>query len=318
MKCLVLGGFGFVGWHFVRRLVDDGHDVQVVDDLSSGQIPENLTFKPRSGFWISDLRTWVRTAPNDYDLIVHCAAVVGGRLKIEGDPLAVATDLAIDADLFNWITRHPPKADKQKVIYFSSSAVYPVELQRHNTKCFLSELLVDLNASRFSMPDASYGWSKLSGEYLAQQAVKKYGADVVIYRPFSGYGEDQSLDYPFPSIIRRVVSKEDPIVVWGSGDQVRDWIHIDDIVEGVLQTMNVLRPGEALNLGSGVGTSFRALARLICEEAGSNADVLSDPSRPEGVFNRVADAHKMEQLYRPKVTLQEGIRRSLDFHRRLG
>ena len=76
------------------------------------------------------------------------------------------------------------------------------------------------------------------------------------YRPFSGYGEDQSFDYPFPSLIRRVLNKEAPITIWGSGDQCRDFIHIDDIVEAVMQTKDVLKPGEVLNLGSGVSDEF--------------------------------------------------------------
>src|SRR5208282_23435 len=204
-------------------------------------------------------------------------AVVGGRLKIEGDPLAVATNLAIDADFFNWIARgKKPK----RVIYFSSSAVYPVELQERNRHCALSEALVDLNHHRFSLPDQTYGFAKFAGELLAKQAVEKYGVDVVIYRPFSGYGTDQALDYPFPAIIQRVKNHENPLTIWGSGDQERDFIHIDDIVEAVLATYDKLEPGSTLNLGTGIPTSFRSLVRRAARIAGYSSKIVTDATKP--------------------------------------
>jgi GDP-L-fucose synthase len=302
-RALVTGGCGFVGCHFVRRLLDDGWKVLVVDDLSSGIAPNSLIWN----FYRGDLRDYVKYVSPDYDLIIHCAAVVGGRLKIDGDPLAVATDLAIDSDLMRWVVK---AKNKPKVVYFSSSAVYPLELQTYHNRMKLQETLAGrFEFSRVATPDASYGWSKLTGEYLAQHAVKTYNADVVIYRPFSGYGEDQSFDYPFPSIIRRVVNKENPITIWGSGEQCRDFIHIDDIVEAVMQTKDVLKPGEVLNLGSGIPTSFKQLANAACGALDHNVKIVCDTTKPEGVFYRVADTYKLDQFYKPKVSLEEGIRR---------
>lgn len=246
--------------------------------------------------------------PDDYDLIIHCAAIVGGRLKIDGDPLAVATDLSIDSEFFNWCVR---AKNRPKIIYFSSSAVYPVELQQRDRFCQLNEQLVDpANQTRISMPDQTYGWSKLSGEVLAQHAVQTYNANIAIYRPFGGYGEDQSFDYPFPSIICRIVNGENPVTVWGSGDQRRDFIHIEDIVDAVLATMHKLKPGEALNLGTGLGISFRELARIASDELKIPLDIVNDVTKPEGVFYRVADPYKLIQLWKipdPMSRLKWGI-----------
>jgi len=319
-RVLITGAAGFVGRAFTRRLVRDGWEVIALDNMSAGEplhkwhdpvVPHFVRFRR-----MLDVRDGVAAMehPDDYNLIVHCAAVVGGRLKIDGDPLAVATDLAIDSDFFNWVVK---AKNKPKVIYFSSSAVYPVELQQRLQYIKLAESLVTQGATKFGRPDVTYGWAKLTGEYLAHLAVKQYGADVLIYRPFSGYGEDQSFDYPFPSIIRRVVNRENPVAIWGSGEQCRDFIHIDDIVEAVMQTKDVLKPGDTLNLGTGIATSFTNLAvtasTLLCPELSyvglHHREVVCDTSKPEGVFYRVADTYKLSQFYKPKIILEEGIKR---------
>lgn len=305
MKVLISGVSGFVGRHFAQRLCAE-HEVTGVD-----------FYMPATDYWKGtvhrvrdDFRRFMRIhAPTLFDLIIHCAATVGGRLKIDGDPLAVATNLAIDADFFNWIACSKNK--EQRIVYFSSSAIYPPELQTRKVHCQLSEGMVSPLSSRFSLPDQTYGFSKLAGELLAHKAVKDYGSQVVIYRPFGGYGADQSLDYPFPSIIKRVLAKENPLTVWGSGDQVRDFIHINDIVEGVLSTYDKMPAGKALNLGTGIGVSFRELALKARMMAGYEAPIVNDASKPEGVFYRVSDPYLMEQLFKPKISLEQGIRQAL-------
>ena len=319
MKILITGGLGFVGRHFALKFLEtDENEVLIVDNMYSGLPLDRWYMQPRYLDRLTivqgDLRTWIKNKRNissNFDLVVHCAAIVGGRLNIDGDPLAVATDLAIDAELFNWIVR---EKFLPKLIYFSSSAAYPVDLQTEACNCDLSESLLTFNTSRIGMPDMTYGFAKLAGEYLAKFAAEKYGLNVKIYRPFGGYGEDQDFSYPFPLIIRRILRQEKPITIWGSGNQQRDFIHIDDIVDGVLATYNALKPGEVLNLGTGVGVSFRelsALAHRIIHPLSSTylCEIVNDPDKPEGVFRRVADPYKFEQLYAPKVWLEQGIAR---------
>jgi GDP-L-fucose synthase len=335
MRVLVTGSQGFIGRHFVKRLLDDGHTVTAIDNMYSGVELVDWMFKPNAyhpktrsvpnlQLMIGDCRSFFSTAvpgslwsASRFDLVIHCAAIVGGRVKIEDDPLEVAIDLAIDAEFFRWVTAAKPSP---KVVYFSSSAVYPLELQTREKHVALSEAYVNFNQSRFSKPDMTYGWSKLSGEFLAKMAHDKYKLEVAIYRPFGGYGEDQSLHYPFPSIIKRVIDGGNPVMVWGSGDQERDFIHVDDIVEAVLTTYDKLS-GKVLNLGTGIPTSFFRLAEEIVLQAVGQAAaegkhreqaIRNDPLKPEGVFSRVADIHEMSKLYTPKISLAEGIKRALD------
>lgn len=303
MRILCTGCCGFVGRHIVQKCLEQKWHVTGVDDLSTGirldKWPAGQKIPQR--FTLADVREFRHLGA--YDYVFHCAAVIGGRARIEGDPLAIATNLAIDSDFFRWAVRAKPK----KVIYFSSSAVYPIWRQTPEFHAPLAENLLRFSGQGVPMPDEVYGWAKLTGEYLARRAVQKHGLNVAIYRPFSGYGFDQSMDYPFPSIIARAVRRENPITIWGSGEQQRDFIHIDDVAEAVFASMDKMDPGETLNLGTGISTSFNELAALACNVVGYAPDVIRDTSKPEGVFSRVADITRMELYYKPKRTLEWGI-----------
>jgi GDP-L-fucose synthase len=311
MRALVTGSNGFVGRRMVNRLLNLGYDVVGVDNLYSGLPLEEWPHKPEKKFalHLMDVREFFYAhASQRFDLVVHLAAIVGGRVNIESDPLAVATDLSIDAEMFNWVVRSKMMP---KVIYFSSSAAYPTAFQERDQHNPLveSDLHFESTGWPIDLPDMTYGWAKLSGEYLAYYAHEHYGLDVRIYRPFGGYGEDQSLAYPVPAIVKRVVDKENPVVIWGSGEQQRDFIWIDDVVHAVEKTMDVEGlSGKPLNLGTGRPTSFFDLARMTCDMLGHEAVIKNDPSKPEGVFSRVADITQMSKYYKPLVTLEEGLK----------
>ena len=284
MKILITGDAGFVGRHFRAKFESQGHEVVGVDIVNG-----------------IDARDFFRTDNTYFDKVIHLAAVVGGRKMIEGSPLALAVDLAIDAEMFGWAMRTEPGC----ITYFSSSAAYPIRLQTAGSTSSLQEEDIDLDW--ISNPDLSYGWSKLTGEMLAAHA-RAAGLTVHIFRPFSGYGSDQALDYPFPSFIDRGKRKADPFQIWGDGNQVRDFIHIDDIVEGSLA--GCLADIEVANLCTGIPTSFNDLAALVAQVAGYTPEVQHLPSEPVGVQYRVGDPWFMETFYKPKISLLEGIQRA--------
>jgi GDP-L-fucose synthase len=240
--------------------------------------------------------------------VFHLAAMVGGRLMIENHPLVVADDLSIDSIFWQWAIKAKPR----KVLTFSSSAVYPIGYQKKTTYRLLKESMIRFDEV-IGMPDMTYGWAKLTTEYLGRLAYEKYGIHSVAYRPFSGYGEDQDLTYPFPSIIKRVQkAKGDTIVVWGSGKQMRDFIHIDDCVRGVVKTMDKIDNGDALNLSTGKLTSFSDLVHIAGKVIGKTFSVVPMSDKPEGVFARGGDTKKQRQYgFSPIVSLEEGISRIL-------
>jgi len=281
VKILITGSEGFVGRNFLSFFESRNYQVTKVD-VKNGV----------------DARFFFATDQTHFDLVIHLAAVVGGRATIEGNPLAVATDLAIDSDLFQWALRTRPG----RIVYFSSSAAYPTELQSAQSAHQLKESDIDLSDIR--TPDLTYGWVKLTGEMLAKYA-REQGLKVTILRPFSGYGEDQDLDYPFPSFIARGRAKADPFKVWGTGTQVRDFIHIKDVVVGTIAAFEA--DVEVANLCTGRGTNFLELAQIVMKTAKYSAPILTNPEAPVGVANRVGNPEFMLSFYQPRITLEEGV-----------
>jgi nucleoside-diphosphate-sugar epimerase len=283
MRVLITGNRGFLGSHLERHYIKTSA-VWTVDIVDG-----------------SDARDFFRVDDTRYDIVWHMAGVIGGRKGIEGQPLSVAVDLSIDAEYYNWIMRTKPT----HAVYMSSSAAYPTSLQERGRSIKLRE--DDISLDRIENPDYTYGWSKLTGEYLAQfvEDTKMH-----VFRPFSGYGETQSLDYPFPSFIKRAKEKADPFEIWGDGKQVRDFIHVEDLITCMLKAVDEDVQGP-VNIGWGRATSFNELADLVTDAAGYTPSIKHITTNPVGVDYRVCDNSKMLEFYTPKISLEEGIDRAL-------
>jgi GDP-L-fucose synthase len=321
-KVLVTGAAGFVGRHVVRRLLDAGDEVHAVDCVApyTGGIDPARgwpLFDPREyrnfHFYKEDCRTWFeRMHDTDFDYTFHLAAMVGGRLMIENNPLAVADDLAIDASYWQWAKTARPR----KSVCFSSSAAYPVALQRAEHYVLLKEDMISFDGD-IGMPDMSYGWAKLTCEYLARLAHEKHGLKSICYRPFSGYGEDQDDAYPFPSICKRVLANRgaEVLQVWGTGTQMRDFIHIEDCMDGIFTTMDKIDDAGAVNLSTGIFTSFIEFAQLAAELAGYRPLVKGLSDKPAGVHARGGDTTKQRALgFQAKLEFRAGVQRALDYY----
>jgi len=346
-RILVTGGSGFVGRHLVDRLTKEGNDVFIVDDLSIGPSPlewelyrvrfcgkensfERYEYADGSSRSFRMLTTNVVSLfggelgvlpPTGFprlpafDEVYHLASIVGGRLVIDGNPLAVALDMAIDSYFFLWAAQARPG----RILYASSSAAYPTSMQMGDAVIPLEESMINL-AMGMSAPDMTYVWAKLTGEYLSQIAVKHYGLSVAVVRPFSGYGEDQDLSYPVPAIALRVAAHDSPVRVWGTGLQGRDFVHIDDCVTGLTGACRNISDAGAVNLGSGKLTSFLDLARLMTRIEGIEQNVTGTQNGPVGVTTRFCNpAFAAQRIgWTPRVSLEEGMERVLKFaHHRL-
>ena len=277
-----------------------------------GDVPDDVLSITTVVDLIEWIESWPRAAEH-YDLAYHFAAPVGGRLKIEGDPLFNAHSLALDEALIRWAIGHT-----ERLVYPSSSAVYGASLQSEGAGALQEGQFHPAHPNWFA-PDEMYGFTKMAGEVLAWKAAA-YGLTTLCIRPFSGYGEGQSFDYPIPSIAARALRRENPLVIWGSGNQSRDFIHVDDLVTGTRRRLErPLQGYSSLNLGSGRATTFRQIAEMMAEIVGYDPAIVSDASKPEGVKRRWADTARQALYFEPYVQLRYGLARVLsDVDRRLG
>ena len=285
MHVLITGSSGFVGKYFRNYFSYENVNLTLVD------IKDGI-----------DCRDFFKKEDKQYDLVIHLAAIVGGRESIEGRPMAVADNLSIDSEFFQWCLKTNPK----KIVYFSSSAAYPTSLQTKDYEDYkLDEIDIDLKFLE-GTPDMTYGWSKLTGEYLSQ-----FVPNVHIFRPFSGYGWDQDLTYPFPMYVKRALERNNPFEVWGPGTQTRDFIHMTDVINAVMAAVRLGVTGP-VNLGTGRSTSFLELAEMCMKEVGYEGEIKTNPDKPVGCMHRVSNNTKLLEFYTPKITLEQGIAEAVD------
>jgi nucleoside-diphosphate-sugar epimerase len=303
MKALVTGSSGFLGRHFTRALRDRGYTVARAD-LQIG-VDATAIFADR------------HSAGMIYDLVVHCAALEPHRAGIDNTPMHLASNLALDAAMFEWAHR----TGQSRVLYISSCAAYPTVYQTgaHPYRLYESDADLDrpiateqlrlLPPAAWLMPHDNYGWLKLAGERMAAEA-NHAGLPTHVVRPFSGYGEDQDERFPFAAFSARARRREDPFTIWGDGSQVRDWIHVSDVVNGALAVVDqdVRTP---VNLCTGIGTSMAELVELFCKQAGYTPDIELRADKPAGVSYRVGDPTRMHEIYTARVSIEEGVDRAL-------
>ncbi len=334
--CLVTGGCGFVGRHLVAKLLARHARLFIVDDLSTGKHPstwlEGFSYEQRGkidvfrrgpstveflqadaiDFFWRELRGETILAADWIAEAYHLASIVGGRAVIDGYPLLVATDLAIDALFFRWTVKHKEKIGR--VLFASSSAAYPIDLQQtvgQQGSIALREEMISFQGN-IGKPDMTYGWSKLTGEYLATLAAERYGIKVACVRPFSGYGEDQDLTYPVPAIAYRAAGRENPMTVWGTGRQGRDFVYIDDCIEAMLLIIEKVSDGRGVNIGTGRLTSFIEVAETFVKLEGYTAEVKPLVEAPVGVQSRYCDPSVVNSLgWRPRTSLEAGFAKVL-------
>jgi GDP-L-fucose synthase len=307
-KCLITGGCGFIGRHFTKKMECLGYSCTVVDNISSKSalLPEQWPTHLKCdniNFLNINILEYLLTIHDTFDIIIHASAIVGGRETIENDPLLISQNITIDNELFRWIEKNPVKY----LVYFSSSAVYPTSLQTSENYRKLKLEDIDIYNDKISIPDLTYGWSKLTGEFLLSILSKRVDTKISIYRPFSGYGEDQHDTYPFPSIMKKVMNNSSNIEIWS--DAVRDFVYIDDIVDYVIQTCFHNENMIIKNIGTGIPTSMSQLAKTFSKIIhNTEINVIVQENKPKGVFYRVSienDDYKW-------TSLEDGVKKSLE------
>ncbi|MCD6283944.1 SDR family NAD(P)-dependent oxidoreductase [bacterium] len=327
---LVTGGAGFIGSHLVRKLVEKGREVIVIDDLSSGSL-ENLSslgLKPSDfEFKKIDLTNYsqILECLKEGDIVFHLAARIGGLKYLHGtenaEIAALQANLAIDANVF----RASLEKRVEKIIYASSTAVYPLDSQYSAGAIFSEEDFLYQPEKqdprfRFKMdidPDGGYGLAKLLGEV---QLSWMKNIKIAIARIFNVYGVNEPLDeksHAISDLIRKAIDyPQKEFIIWGDGKQTRDYMYVSDCVDALVKLEEKISDYQPLplilNIGSGKATSISELAEVIIKISGKNIKPKYDVQKPVGPISRTADIRKVKETlnWEPKVSLEEGLKRT--------
>ena len=310
---LVTGGCSFIGSHLVDRLVKKSARVRVVDNLSSGKL-EHIQHWVEQGaaeFIHADLLEagQAERAVDGIDNVFHLAADHGGRGYIDLHQAACATNLALDGLMI----RAAHRAGVGHFTFASSGCVYPTGLQSDPDECvYLSEDMVQPPYQADNM----YGWAKLLGELTLQAYYRDYGFKSASLRYFTVYGERCTESHAVIAMIARAFVGQDPFEVWGTGEQIRNWTHVDDIVDGTIRAAECVEDATAVNLGTMERIRVIDAARAILERTGSSARIVTNPSRPTGPYNRVADNSLARDLlgWTAQTAFFDGLGKTIEWY----
>lgn len=307
-RCLVTGGAGFIGSHLTTRLLEAGHEVVILDDLSTGR-RENLagvSGHPKLAVVAGSITDplALADATRGTDVIYHLAAAVGVKL-VAADPVrTIETNISPTDQLLRLAVQ-----GGQKFFLASTSEVFGKNPKERWTE------EDDLHFGPTSRPRWAYGASKAIDEFLALAYHQQFGLPVVIGRFFNVVGPRQVGDYGMvvPRFVTRALRGE-PLVVYDDGRQERCFAHVSEVVEAVLRLMETPEAsGGVFNIGSDRPVSIRELAEEVVRRTGSKSAVSFQPydeaygHRFEDVRRRVPDLTRLERTigFKPSMSLGE-------------
>lgn len=312
----VTGGASFIGSHLVDVLTALGSSVLVIDDLSSGKI-ENLDNSiSKIRFTNLDLSgSLPKGLFSDCDVVFHLAAIHGGRGFIETFGEAMLRNLVIDNSVFSRC-----KSDGVKrIVHASSACAYPVSLQSSSTDLrLLAEEEAGFEEQGKAFADGVYGWTKLIGEFQLQN----YSSDHLsgrVARIFTAYGERENESHAAIALIAKCLLELDPLPIWGSGQQTRNFTYVSDTVTGLLLLGSDSRSNsfDVFNVGTSDHIRVIDFVEVICDLLGWHPRKFNfDTTRPEGVASRAANNQKMRECFgwTPHVEVGEGLSRTIDWY----
>ena len=304
-----------IGSNLVRRLVKNGYRASVVDNLWRGKFEhlQNSNGCPvidmQNDFHKIDLseNDKIDYILKDIDYVYHLADVVAGIGYVFNNQGEVFRhNLLINSNIINAVKRNPVKG----FIYVGTACSFPAQLQTGIDARPLKE-----EDQYPANPESSYGWSKLMGEYEALLMEKETGIPVSILTLHNVYGSPSDYDeirsQVIPSLIRKAIRyPKEPFVVWGSGEQGRAFVHVDDIVDALIRAKDKGLGKGVIQVGPNVCTTIKEIAEMIVEISGKDIEIQYDISRPEGDRGRCADYSKAKKIlgWEAKISLRQGLR----------
>ena len=303
MKVLVTGGAGFIGSHLVDRLVQEGHEVIIVDNLSTGK-RRNLNRGAR--FYKLDIQSWrlERVFRNERPhVVMHLAAQMDVRKSVDDPMFDAQVNILGTLNILQQAVKHGVR----KVVFSSSGGaiygeqdLYPAP-ETHPTK-----------------PLSPYGLSKLCGEQYLSYFQRVGGLQVVNLRYANVYGprQDPEGEAGVVAIFIQKLLNNEQAVINGNGRQTRDFVFVEDVVEANLAMMGSDSEG-TYNVGTGVETSINDVFRLLVQHTGSMCKEVHGPAKKGEQARSVIDSLKLrhEMSWEPRMNLSDGLKRTVEYFR---
>jgi len=309
MKVLVTGGAGFIGSHLTDRLVADGHQVVVLDNLSTGSLANLADARDRVEFLEGDLRdrAAVEQACRGVEVVFHQAALAAVARSVE-NPREV-TEVNVGGTLNLLLAARDAKA--RRVVFASSSSVYgdTPELPKTETMPFSAR--------------SPYAASKAAGEAYLSAFQASYGLETVSLRYFNVYGPRQSPRSLYAAVVPKFVDavlRGRPPTIHGDGGQTRDFTFVGDVADALVRASTAPRAVEGpMNIGGGSRISILDLARAVARLVGAPVEPHHEPTRVGDVRDSLADIRQARERlgWVPATTLDRGLIRVVDAARRL-
>lgn len=303
MKVLVTGGAGFIGSHVVDRLVEEGHHVVVVDNLSAGK---RKNVNRAASLYKIDIqsgrleRVFRNQRPN---VVIHLAAQISVRRSVEDSVFDAQVNVLGTINVLQQAVWHGAR----KVVFSSSGGAIYGEQETYPAP-----------ESHAANPLSPYGTSKLCGEQYLSYFQRTSGVQVVSLRYANVYGPRQDPEGEAGVVaifIQRMLNNEQPIIN-GNGRQTRDFVYVDDVAEANVAAMGQDSQG-VYNVGTGAETSINELFRMLASLTGSACKEVHGPAKPGEQMRSVIDPSKIRQElgWDPKVDLTDGLKKTVAFFR---
>jgi GDP-L-fucose synthase len=297
MKVLVTGGGGFVGSHLAERLAREGHDV-----FAARSRDYDLTSMEATARLFDDARP---------ELVYHLAAEVGGIGANRANPGRYwYANLIMGAHVLEQSRIH----EIRKLVVAGTVCAYP----KYAPVPFREDDLWDGYPEETNAP---YGVAKKAVLVGGQAYREQYGLNAIYLLPANLYGPRDNFDletsHVIAALIRKMLESRDEVLLWGDGSPTREFLFVDDCVEGLLLAGERYDGADPVNLGTGVETSIRDLAEAIADATGFEGEIVWDTSMPNGQPRRSLDASRAEELFgfRARTALREGLARTVAWYR---